>query len=274
MDSTNSKGNHHPRIFSDLAYLWPLLSPFEDYLPEAESVHRVLAEHLDPVLYRGGAKPCLLEMGAGGGHTLYHLANRYDLTAVDRSEMMLENLRRLNPNVATHLGDMMSIRLGRTFDAVLIHDAIDYLQDEKEVTKALATAFTHLGPGGIVLVAPTYVTETFIDHDVAHDHHSDGETDLTYFSYVHRPRPDDTKVETILLYLVRKDGRVETVEDRHACGLFSTDAWLAMMAAVGFDVETDYLIGPEQDGDDGVPMFVGKRSDNKIRLDKKNTGHL
>jgi SAM-dependent methyltransferase len=260
MSDAHDNNRDEPRIFSDLAHLWPLLSPPEDYVPEAESVHRILARCLGPALFADGRRPRLLELGAGGGHTIYHLTDRYEITAVDLSPEMLANCARLNPSVETVVGDMRDLRLERIFDAVLIHDAIDYLVEAAEVEQTLATAAAHLAPGGIVLVAPTYVAETFVEHEVEHDHHSDGDTDLTYFSYVHRLPGNGTRVETVLIYLVRRDGQVEVVEDRHANGLFSTAEWIEMLGAGGFAVTQDYLIAPDGDADIGVPMFVGRSS--------------
>ena len=246
-----------PRLFTDLAHLWPLLSPYGDYAPEAESVHRLVEDALPDEAYRSGRKPCLLELGAGGGHTIAHLTDRYEIVAVDLSEPMLVNCRRLNPDVETVVGDMRRVRLGRTFDAVLVHDAVDYLEHESDVVALLETMAAHLEPGGVALVAPTYVTETFVEHDLEHDHNSKGELDLTYVSYVHRPDPEGRRVEMILIYMIRNNGQVEVVEDRHVGGLFAAAEWLQMLDGAGFDASPDYLIAPAEDGGDGVPIFVG-----------------
>jgi SAM-dependent methyltransferase len=248
-----------PRLFTDLAHLWPLLSPPDDYAGEAASIDRVLRERLTAAAREGDRRPRLLELGAGGGHTIAHLTDRYEIVAVDLSEPMLANCRRLNPGVETVVGDMRNVRLGRPFDAVLVHDAVDYLETRGEIVELLETAAAHLDPGGVVLVAPTYVTETFVEHDVEVDHHSDGELDLTCVSYVHRPDPEGRRVEAILVYLIRKNGEVEVVEDRHVGGLFAAAEWLEMLDDAGFDAGPDYLIAPDEDGAGGVPMFVGVR---------------
>ena len=59
--------------------------------------------------------------------------------------------------------------------------------------------------------------------------HSRGQRIRAYFSYVHRLPGDETRVETILIYLIRRNGRVEVVEDRHANGLFSTAHWIEVL---------------------------------------------
>ena len=49
------------------------------------------------------------------------------MTLVDLSAEMLEVSRQLNPECEHIQGDMRTIRLGRQYDAVLVHDAVDYV---------------------------------------------------------------------------------------------------------------------------------------------------
>ena len=56
---------------------------------------------------------------------------------------------------------MRTVRLGRTFDCVFVHDAVCYMTTEHDLRAAIATAAAHCRPGGVVLMAPDYVRETF-----------------------------------------------------------------------------------------------------------------
>lgn len=244
-----------PRLYSDLAYLWPMLSPPEHYGDEAEVLRGLIGEHFKDA---GEAKLTLLELGVGGGHTLTYLADDYDCTAVDLSEPMLANCRKLIPRVNLIVGDMRSVRLGRTFDVVFIHDAIDYMLSEKDVRRTLETVATHLKPGGLCVIAPTYTRETFIDGDVADDGTTTDSEELTYFTYIHDPDPADDTFEMILLYLIRdmRTRKVELVEDRHTCGLFSIAQWVDWMRDAEFDAKaTDTDTG----GGEPWSLFVGIR---------------
>lgn len=280
-----------PRLYDDLARLWPHLSPPDHYAPEAAAVRGILDEHLGTP--PDGQKWRILELGAGGGHTLYHLADHYDCTAVDLSQPMLDQCKALNPSIPCVQGDMRSVQLGETFDAVLIHDAIDYMLSEDDVLATLRTAADHLREGGVALIAPTYVRETFVDGDVADDGttipgigdprnqdprnqdlHEENEApaprssaamdELTYFTFVHDADPADSVFEMILLYLIR-DGQtrqVETIEDRHTCGLFAADHWLAMMMQAGLTpqpVAPPAATGPDENEPAAWTLFVGKR---------------
>ncbi len=221
-----------PRLYHDLSDLWPILSPPSDYLIESKAIRRLLHERIRPC-----HRPHLLELGGGGGHGLSHLADGFRCAAVDLSYSMLENSRRLNPGNETYMGDMRAIRLDRIFDAVLLHDAIDYMLVESDVHKALSTARAHLNPGGMLLVGPTYTRESFVNHQVEHDQRHCGDLTLTYLSYIHDPDPSDSTFEMVLSIIHNSGGQVRLIEDRHRCGLFTLDRWRAMLDGSGFDAE-------------------------------------
>lgn len=209
-----------PRLYDDLAYLWPVLSPPGDYESEAQTI----VDTIMPAM-PDDRRPRLLELGAGGGHTLVHIADRFDCTAVDLSPSMLENCRRLVPSARVITGDMRSVRLEETFDAVLVHDAIDYMTTPRDAQAALATVAAHLRPGGVAVIAPTYVADDFEDGDYEADQgHGEGMT-LTYISYARR-RPDDPhRLELHLAYVIDRGDEVEVIHDAHECGLFTLDHW-------------------------------------------------
>ena len=89
-------------LYNELAYLWPAISPPEDYAVEAEDWRNALREYLGP------GRHWLLELGVGGGHNLSHLTAEFDAVACDISPKMLDLSRQLHPTVEHHLGDMRS----------------------------------------------------------------------------------------------------------------------------------------------------------------------
>jgi SAM-dependent methyltransferase len=231
-----------------------VLSPPEDYAADAANIEALLIEYF-------GDRPLrLLELGAGGGHTLVHLSDqgdqggRHRCVAADLSEPMLDQCRRLIPGVETHVADMRQFDLDQKFDAVLIHDAIDYLLTPDDIVRTCRSAAGHLDLGGLLLIAPTYTRETFSDNEVADDGTTTDAADLTYFTYVHDPDPTDDVFEMILLYLIRDRAtrQVEVVEDRHTCGLFATHQWLSLIEQAGFEARLD-----ESDSETAWTMFVG-----------------
>src|SRR4030095_17011892 len=102
-----------------------------------------------------------LELGSGGGNNASHMKRSFALTLVEPSDGMREISRQLNPE-CTHLpGDMRHVRLGRTFDAVFVHDSVMYMTTEDDLRAALETVAVHLAPEGVALIAPDATGETF-----------------------------------------------------------------------------------------------------------------
>jgi trans-aconitate methyltransferase len=67
------------------------------------------------------------------------------MTLVEPADGMREISRKLNPE-CTHLaGDMRNVRLGRTFDAVFVHDAIMYMTTEVDLRATWLRLFDEVG---------------------------------------------------------------------------------------------------------------------------------
>lgn len=241
------------RLYHDLAHLWPVISPPEEYAEEAALCYHLLREKLG-----SGAHP-ILELGVGGGHNLSHFSGKLQVTAVDLSERMLAHSRRLNPEVEHLVGDMRSVRLGRTFKAVLIHDAISYMTTEPDLRATLETAALHLEPGGVIVVAPDWLRETFSGPKVFHSVHlTDDGLEVTHIEYIHDPDPRDTSMETIMLFMLRRRGEggaLTIEEDLHVTGLFPGETWTQLLRATGFEAERRSA-PPWEDGSGGY-LFVG-----------------
>ena len=237
-------------LYNELAYLWPAISPPEDYAVEAEDWRRALRKYLGPGRHR------LLELGVGGGHNLSHLTAEFDAVAVDVSPNMLELSRRLNPTVEHHMGDMRSFRLpGRAFEAVLIHDAICYMQTEDDLRATFATARAHLRTGSLLLVAPDLVRDTYRPGmQLSWSTERDG-VQITTEETVYDSDPSDTVVESHFTYTITERGARRVERDIHVTGLFPIATWFALMEEAGFRTDRIPLPG---DGDGcGEHLFCG-----------------
>ncbi len=219
------------RLYDEFAHLWTLVSAPADYAKEAGYWRRVLREKLGPGRHE------VLELGVGGGNNLSHLTDDFRATAVDISEKMLANSVKLNPSVVHHVGDMRTVRLGKKFRAVLIHDAVSYLLTEDDLRATFATAAAHLEPGGVLVMAPDFTREEFRCHQVRHSTRSREGVTVTHIDYQYDPDPTDTTVETIMFYLICEDGKLRIEHDRHVTGLFPLHRWLELMEECGFRAE-------------------------------------
>ncbi len=131
------------------------------------------------------------------------------LTLTDLSPAMLELSRALNPECEHIEGDMTSLRLDRTFDAVFVHDAVSYLTTETELRAAIETAWEHFRPGGAVLLEPDHTRESFAETNRPwgprrrHDGIPDDGRSLRYLQWTLDPDPTDTWYFDEFAYLLR-----------------------------------------------------------------------
>lgn len=218
-----------PRLYSQLASWWHLLSAPEDYADEARFFARVFRDLCVP------APRTLLELGSGGGNNASHLKQHFQMTLVDLSPDMLAQSHTLNPECEHVAGDMRTVRLGRVFDGVFVHDAIGYMTSEPDLRAAMESAFVHCRPGGVAIFAPDYARETFVpttDHG-GHDGHGRG---VRYLEWTRDDDPSDTVYTAEFAYLLReRDGSVRVEHDRHVMGMFSRDVWTRLLSEVGFE---------------------------------------
>lgn len=239
------------RFYGDLAGWWPLISPPEEYAEEAAFAATVLGSASIPVRD-------VLELGSGGGHNAVHLKTSFAMTLVDLSAEMLDVSQRLNPECEHHTGDMRTVRLGRCFDAVFVHDAVDYMVAEADLRRAIETAFVHCRPGGIAVFVPDRTREAFAETS---DHGGNDAADgrgVRYLKWEWDPNPEDTWTRTEYAFLLRAgDGSVQVVHETHRLGLFSRQDWFRLLADAGFDPRAV----PEETSEERTPreFFVGHR---------------
>jgi len=225
-------------MYSDLTPWYHLIDPVADHEDEAEAYLAAFA--------RAVAEPSgtLLELGAGAGNNAYYLKRRYRCTLTDVSKQMLALSQAQNPECEHLRGDMRSLRLGRTFDAVLIHDAIAYMTAEDDVLAAATTAWLHTRPGGAAIVAPDFLRETFHEKTLLIEG-DDGTRALRGIEWCRDPDPRDTTYAVEYGFLLREGDRVTMAHDRHLEGLFAEADWHRLLGKAGFAVETiERPVGP------------------------------
>ena len=215
-------------LYEELAEWWPLLSAPADYAAEAAFFRQLFDET--------GAAPIrtMLELGSGGGNNAVHLSRHYAMTLADVSPQMLAISRGLNCGCEHVEGDMRTLRLGRSFDAIFVHDAISYMTTEAGLRAAIRTAHDHCRAGGAAIFVPDHVRETFVESTEQGGHDGGGRS-LRYLQWTFDPDPTDTTYITDYAILLRDTrGEMRVVHDRHIEGLFATSEWMRMLDETGF----------------------------------------
>jgi SAM-dependent methyltransferase len=215
-------------LYQELAEWYPLLTPVADYAEEAAFYLSLFESHCDR------SPRTLLDLGSGGGHNAAHLKSGLSCTLVDLAPAMLSLSRRLNPECEHIQGDMRSIRLGRAFDCIMLHDAVSYMTSRDDLAKAITTAFVHTAPGGVALFQPDFVRETFQEGTETGGSDDDGRA-LRYLEWRWAPASNSSTHVTDIAYMLRDEqGATRVLHDRHRMGLFSRNDWLDMIAEAGF----------------------------------------
>ena len=239
------------KIYGELAGWWHVLSPPSDYAEEAASYIRAI----DSLAKRDVRE--VIELGSGGGNNASFLKQRYAMTLTDLSNEMLAQSRTINPETQHIQGDMRTVRLGRDFDAVLIHDAIMYMTTKEDLAAAIRTAAAHLRRGGVALFVPDDTAETYEPRD-SWEGHDAGDRRVRYLMW-YDPLPAGATRTTVTFVVVMREERkpVRAVVDEHAFGLFSRETWLRLIHEAGLEPTALPYEHSEFDPSKPREMFAG-----------------
>jgi SAM-dependent methyltransferase len=219
------------QIYRELAARWyHLLDPLED--------HRTEAACYGDALVRAASPPprTLLELGAGAGNNAFYMKDRFRCTLADLSPEMSAISQARNPDCEHVLGDMRTLRLGRTFDSVFVHDAVNYITTEGDLRAVAATAFAHTRPGGSALFAPDAVRETF-QETTNLTSGEDGTRAMRCVEWMWDPDPDDVTVSVEYAFVLREGGRAWVHHETHVEGVFPRATWFRTLEAAGYAAE-------------------------------------
>ena len=226
------------KLYDELAEWWPIMASPAEFRDEARFFGRLLSESSRP-------RPrTVLDLGSGSGNNAFHLKARFAMTLVDKSPQMLAVNRTVNPECEQILGDIRTLRLGRMFDAVFVHDAVCHMTTESDLRAVMETAFVHCRPGGVALFVPDEMRETFVP-STEHGGSDREDRGLRYVQWTSDPDPGDTAIVVDFGILLRDEhGVVRVVHERQTHGLFARAVWLRLLRKAGFtaSVVSDEII--------------------------------
>jgi hypothetical protein len=169
---------------------------------------------------------------------------------------MLDLAETLNPQVDYIPGDMKTIRLNQTFDAVAILDSIVYMRTPEELYQAFQTAYCHLNPGGVFITFAEELKDRFVQNTTHMSEHTKPPFEIIFIENSYDPDPQDTLFESTFVYMIRKNGELSMEIDRHLCGLFLYETWIKILTQVGFSIEQNNLHLSTFSDDYFIPLFI------------------
>lgn len=225
---------------------------------DAATEYAHYCEHVSSLIRKYAKRPVatLLDIGCGGGKNVLNLSRDFDVTGLDLSPTMLAQAQGLNPGCTFVQGDMRTFRLGQTFDAVLVDDAISHMNCRADFVAAFHTAYAHLNPGGVLIVTPDVTVETFQQNKITTTSAAQDGVDVVFVENVYDPDPTDEQYESTILYLIRDHGRLRIETDHWTMGIFPLDTWKRVLRDTGLEVHEEQYHSEE----DGYTVFIGVKT--------------
>jgi SAM-dependent methyltransferase len=196
------------KLYGPLAKWWPLLSPRENQEAQGLLFGAVFANGLE-------GWSSFLELGCGSGALASFLPEHVEKVLVDSSKEMLVLCGENNPSASCIPGDMRTLRLNRSFDAVLIHDALMYLTTPADLLAAIQTAAAHCRPGGLVLLVPDLTQEDFQEGNTVLAGGQTEDLAVRLMEWHWDPDPADNSTLAELSFLIQENGQVTAHHETH-----------------------------------------------------------
>lgn len=243
-----------PAMYHEQAEWFHLLTAPAEYEEEATFYFK------EAVKILGRTPGSCLELGSGGGNNASHYKAWVEGPVVlsDRSPEMLALSRTINPELEHVQGDMLEVRLGRTFDLVFVHDAAAYLTTEDQIRRLAETMYVHCNEGGAIVLCPDNFAEN-LEYETDHGGHDGDGRAMRYLEWVTPGTPGTYEYFVDYAYIYHEDGQPPRfVHDRHVCGALPRQMWFDALTDAGFkDVYSTPLLHSEVP--DGTYEVLGAR---------------
>ncbi len=254
------------RLYNDLAWTFPIITPLRHYIKETEYAFRLIKKWSRIPI------KTILHLGCGGGHNDYVFKKYAQVTGVDISPSMLKLAGKLNPEATYCLGDMRSIGLSQTFDAVVAWDSINHMQTTADLERVFNTAHRHLKDEGVFFFLLDINKEQFRQNITKIYSNRENAIEIVFIENIYDPDLRDTTYDSLFLYLIRKKGKLTIETDHFLCGLYSNKTVLALLRKHGFKASCmKYMPGSEALENDGLtqqkyyPAFIAIKKYNKVK---------
>jgi len=223
--------NPAPAVFDAYSRYYDLLYRDKDYAAEVAYIDQLLSRHA-----LGGRE--ILEFGSGTGkHGRLLAARGYRVTGIERSAEMVAQATEAD-GFRCRQGDICTVQLGRTFDAVLsLFHVVSYQVSNPQVQAVFARAAEHLQAGGLFIFDVWYSPAVYRSRpEVRVKRMADERLEIIRIAEpeIH---PNDNRVDVNYSILARDraTNALETFTETHPMRHFSLPELDLLAAAAGFE---------------------------------------
>jgi len=243
-----------PPVFDAYSRYYDLLYRDKDYAAESSYIDAVLKRYEI-------AGSDLLEFGSGTGKHGRLLADRgYRITGIERSAEMVTQALQVG-GFSCEQGDIRSVQLGRTFDAVIsLFHVISYQVANADVQAVFGRAAEHLQPGGLFVFDVWYSPAVYSQKpEIRIKRLADETLDITRIA---EPEicPNENKVDVNFTIFAHdtKTNACQVLTERHPMRHFSLPEVDLFAAKTGFErlAAEEFLTGSEPGVDTWGVCFV------------------
>lgn len=213
------------QLYSSLASWWSVLTPAGTYDMEAEFFCALLGEDITSIM----------ELGSGIGAMAASFPEHISSILVDKSEEMLQQSRMRNPHAIHVCADVADVFLDSRVDAVLIHDAVMYMNTPEKLSAMFSCAYRHLKQGGRVLVVPDVVREYFEEHSLSGGGEEEGKA-IQVLEWHWQPKSSIHTYQLEFSLIMREGDVVSTHHESHTLGLYSMEEYEQALCTAGFRI--------------------------------------
>ncbi len=248
-------------VFNEYARYYDLLYRDKDYSGEADYIQRLIRSY-------HAETATVLNLGCGSGrHDLYLADKGYAITGVDLSEEMLAIARNSTTgnNSPDYLhGDVRSVRLDKSFDAVIsLFHVISYQQTNEDLKAAFITACCHLKPGGVFIFDCWYGPAVLTNRPAIRI--KEMEDDSITVTRIAQPdmHPNGNAVDVNYLVFIRdkQSGNVHEIRETHRMRYLFLPEIQQLLTDSGFELLTseEWLTGNHLDFNSWSAVFICRK---------------
>jgi SAM-dependent methyltransferase len=221
----------NPSVFNAYSRYYDLLYRDKDYLGEVNYIQALLNR-------QGITEGNLLEFGSGTGKHGCLLADRgYHVHGIERSTEMVAQAMTVN-GFTCEQGDICTVQLGRTYDAVLsLFHVVSYQTSNADLMQVFARAADHLEKGGLFIFDFWYSPAVYAQRPVVRVKRMiDAQVEITRLAEpVIYPNSNRVDVNYTIFARDTASGAMQTTTETHPMRHFSLPEIDLLASIHGFD---------------------------------------